>query len=72
MTLHGRASCYKQCELLFFYQDVKKLQDREKIRSMLGFCPQQNVLFSELTVREHLELFARSKGVQPSLIKAEV
>ena len=26
-------------------------------------CPQQNVLFSYLTVKEHLELFAALKGV---------
>ena len=26
-------------------------------------CPQQNVLFSYLTVKEHLELFAILKGV---------
>ncbi|KAG6447126.1 ATP-binding cassette sub-family A member 2 [Manduca sexta] len=31
-------------------------------RAHLGFCPQHNVLFNELTVREHLEFFARLKG----------
>ncbi|XP_053607354.1 ATP-binding cassette sub-family A member 2-like isoform X2 [Plodia interpunctella] len=31
-------------------------------RSHLGLCPQHNVLFNELTVREHLEFFARLKG----------
>lgn len=31
-------------------------------RAHIGLCPQHNVLFNELTVREHLEFFARLKG----------
>jgi len=30
----------------------------EEIRSFLGSCPQHDILFDVLTVREHLELFA--------------
>ena len=37
--------------------------DLEKIRSKLGICPQQNVLWKELTVYEHLYLFSRFKGM---------
>jgi ATP-binding cassette, subfamily A (ABC1), member 3 len=29
-----------------------------KIRNNLGLCPQYNILFDQLTVREHLKLFA--------------
>ena len=29
----------------------------------IGLCPQQNVLFSDLTMNEHLELYAAVKGV---------
>ena len=32
-------------------------------RQFLGFCPQQNVLFPRLTVREHLLLYAAIKGI---------
>ncbi|CAG9094857.1 unnamed protein product [Plutella xylostella] len=32
-------------------------------RAQVGLCPQHNVLFSELTVREHLEFFGRLKGL---------
>ena len=32
-------------------------------RQCLGFCPQQNILFSRLTAREHLLLFAAIKGL---------
>lgn len=33
-----------------------------QIRQNLGICPQHNVLFDMLTVKEHLELFAVLKG----------
>lgn len=36
-------------------------REMDKIRRSLGFCPQQNVLFPELTVLEHLMLFSRIK-----------
>ncbi|CAB3224168.1 unnamed protein product [Arctia plantaginis] len=34
----------------------------EAARSHIGLCPQHNVIFHDLTVREHLEFFARLKG----------
>ena len=36
--------------------------DMKKLRENLGVCPQHNVLFSDLTVREHLEIFCAMKG----------
>lgn len=32
-------------------------------RQCLGFCPQQNILFGQLTAREHLLLYAAIKGL---------
>jgi len=37
------------------------LTDIDGVRESLGLCPQHNVLFSRLTVREHLSFFARLK-----------
>ena len=37
---------------------ISLFDDMQKFRENLGFCPQHNVLFDHLTVREHLELFA--------------
>ena len=34
-----------------------------KARQHLGYCPQQNVLYNDLTVWEHLLLFAAIKGM---------
>ena len=41
----------------------------EKCRQSMGICPQQNVLFNNLTVLEHLEFFERIKGVSGSKVK---
>ena len=41
-----------------------------KIRTMLGVCPQHDVLFELLTPKEHLEIFAAFKGKKS--IKEEV
>ena len=30
----------------------------------LGYCPQENVLWPNLTVKEHLELYAAVKGLK--------
>lgn len=30
----------------------------------LGYCPQENALWSNLTVREHLEIYAAVKGIR--------
>ena len=30
----------------------------------IGYCPQENVLFDLLTVREHLELYCRIRGIE--------
>lgn len=40
----------------------------QQIRHGLGVCPQHNVLFDSLTVREHLELLAALKGVPPDRV----
>jgi ABC-type multidrug transport system ATPase subunit len=34
-----------------------------QIRAMLGVCPQHDILFNELSAREHIELYAGLKGV---------
>ncbi|KAG9132657.1 hypothetical protein Leryth_016697, partial [Lithospermum erythrorhizon] len=39
------------------------LTDMNDIRKMIGVCPQYDILFPELTVKEQLEIFATLKGV---------
>ena len=37
------------------------ITDMDKIRDSLGLCPQHNVLFDRLTVKEHLKFFISLK-----------
>jgi ABC-type multidrug transport system ATPase subunit len=39
------------------------LNEQVAVRRLLGYCPQTNAILPLLTVREHLHLFARIKGV---------
>ncbi|KAF8374273.1 hypothetical protein PRIPAC_80702 [Pristionchus pacificus] len=41
--------------------DAKRAHSERK--SLVGFCPQYNPIFPKLTVNEHLDFFARLKGV---------
>ena len=39
------------------------LRRQNECRRLLGYCPQHDALLEKLSVREHLVLFARIKGV---------
>ena len=47
-------------------------RDMQEIRHNLGVCPQHDVLFADLTVEEHLTLFASFKGMPRAQIPAAV
>lgn len=50
--------------------------DMDEIRKITGICPQHDVLFDELTPREHLQFFARirvrERGRPRVLASAEI
>jgi ATP-binding cassette, subfamily A (ABC1), member 3 len=46
--------------------DILKQQDQ--VRRLLGYCPQFDALLDLLTVREHLMLYARIKGVPEKML----
>lgn len=50
--------------------DIRKTIKRAL--SSVGWCPQQNTLFDDLSVREHIEFFSRLKGVRSNDVNAEV
>lgn len=56
-------------DILYHFDDGIKAISSEKdvaeIQSRIGLCPQENILFDELTCREHLTLFAKLKGNIP-------
>jgi ATP-binding cassette subfamily A (ABC1) protein 3 len=47
------------------------LQDMQHIRSILGVCPQHDILFPDLTAMQHLQIFAAFKGVPNGKIHDE-
>ncbi|XP_018330699.1 ATP-binding cassette sub-family A member 3 [Agrilus planipennis] len=46
--------------------------DMDGVRTSLGLCPQSNVLFDELTVRDHLYFFSKLKGMKNEEIDFEI
>lgn len=58
----GTASCY----------GYDMFKDADKIRQLMGICPQHDVLFENLTPREHLDIFYDFKGGDPALKQKEI
>nr|QJX58398.1 truncated ATP-binding cassette sub-family A member 2 [Pectinophora gossypiella] len=50
--------------------DIEK--QTSSARSHIGLCPQHNVLFNELTVKEHLQFFSRLKGFSGKELDEEI
>ncbi|KAJ0400729.1 hypothetical protein ATCC90586_003403 [Pythium insidiosum] len=47
-------------------------RDRDKARTVIGYCPQFDSLHDLLTVQEQLELYARLKGIPRSMVAEAV
>ncbi len=48
------------------------IDEQPEVRRLLGYCPQYDALLELLTVREHLELYARIKGVPKEDVRSTV
>lgn len=46
--------------------------DLQRARETIGICPQHDILFDELTVREHIEFYCRLKGFRRGAVENEV
>lgn len=55
-----------------YNKNLSEMQDLKEIRKIIGVCPQHNVQFGALTVKENLTLFAKIKGILPQHVKQEV
>ncbi|XP_046531933.1 ATP-binding cassette sub-family A member 6 isoform X1 [Equus quagga] len=58
--------------ITIYNKNLSEMQDMEEIRKITGICPQVNVQFDILTVKENLRLFAKIKGIQPQEVEQEV
>ncbi|XP_006833801.1 PREDICTED: ATP-binding cassette sub-family A member 10-like [Chrysochloris asiatica] len=52
--------------------NLSQRTNMEEIRKNIGFCPQGNIQFDFLTVRENLRLFAKIRGIQAKEVEEEV
>jgi len=43
--------------------DISQSDAMQRVRSFMGVCPQHDILYPDLTVREHLSMYAAFKGV---------
>lgn len=46
--------------------------DIDSVRGSIGFCPQHNILFDELTVSEHIMFYASMKGTPATEMESEI
>lgn len=53
------------------YNGENILENMDAFHKQIGICPQHDVLFADLSVKEHLELFARFKGIT-SNVESEI
>lgn len=44
----------------------------DNIRHFMGVCPQHNILYDQLTVEEHLQLFGVFKGMTSDELETEI
>lgn len=52
--------------------NIDIFENQDYLRKNLGVCPQHNVLFDYLSVREHLELYANFKGIDRLIVNKRV
>uniref|UniRef100_A0A8C6DXL4 ATP binding cassette subfamily A member 10 n=1 Tax=Moschus moschiferus TaxID=68415 RepID=A0A8C6DXL4_MOSMO len=55
-----------------YNHSLSEAADLEHTSKLTGVCPQSNVQFGFLTVRENLGLFAKIKGIQPQEVEQQV
>ena len=53
-------------------KNIISSQGHSNFRQYLGICPQHDVLFDDLTVRQHLEMFCVFKSVPNNIIDEEI
>lgn len=44
--------------------DVRTHTGHDRARCMIGYCPQFEAIFENLTVHQHLDFYANIKGVR--------
>uniref|UniRef100_A0A8C2N629 ATP-binding cassette, sub-family A member 9 n=1 Tax=Cricetulus griseus TaxID=10029 RepID=A0A8C2N629_CRIGR len=58
--------------ITIYNQTLSEVDDFDAVIKLTGVCPQSNIQFGFLTVRENLRLFAKIKGILPHEVEQEV
>ncbi|KAL1779967.1 ATP-binding cassette sub-family A member 9 isoform X1 [Sigmodon hispidus] len=58
--------------ITIYNQTLSQMDDFDAVIRLIGVCPQSNIQFGFLTVRENLRLFAKIKGILPHEVEQEV
>ena len=53
-------------------QNVSNPGEMSEIRKLTGVCPQHNILFDDLTCREHITFVAGIKGMRSDVVTEQV
>ncbi|KAM5135853.1 ABC-type organic anion transporter ABCA8-like [Mantella aurantiaca] len=69
--LSGMCGATSGSAIVFNYQ-LSDFSQRQEIQRKVGFCPQFDVNYDLLTVKENLEVFAKIKGIPNRRIKPQV
>ena len=59
-------------EVLYDNMNILLPENIETFREKIGICPQHDVLFNDLNIREHLGMFAVFKGVSSENVENEI
>jgi len=59
-------------EAIYDEMNILSPENIDTFRRKVGICPQHDVLFSDLNIREHLEMFAIFKGVSSKNLNNEI
>uniref|UniRef100_A0A7M4FKW4 ATP-binding cassette sub-family A member 10-like n=1 Tax=Crocodylus porosus TaxID=8502 RepID=A0A7M4FKW4_CROPO len=70
-VLSGLTEASEGSATIFNYR-MSEVRDKDRIRERIGFCPQFNLQFEALTVKENLQVFAGIKGILSSEAEREV
>nr|XP_013799944.1 PREDICTED: ATP-binding cassette sub-family A member 10-like [Apteryx mantelli mantelli] len=57
---------------MIYNYNISEIQDMERIQAIVGICPQLNLHFEVLTVKENLRTFAHIKGIRKKEVEQEV
>lgn len=68
-TMNMITGIYSSSSGKIFVNDYNVFEETELARRSIGLCPQENIFFKELTVYQHLKLFAVLKNCRKNITK---